>query len=180
MLSLLPVLLVSRFWILRHQHRQRKPGGGKQRQQQQHRVLEEYEWLRDGFFTATVLMCIASTGSLAWYCWRSIAVYEQAAVVVDRKIMEAEAEAKAAAASSAANMTSSQVAALLGGIQAEREANIEGLATVMLLDPWYRKVCNPLYSTVPYLTFSILFLYTYFYYSAFFFSGSSTSQSCGS
>lgn len=119
MLSILPVLFISRFWILRHQTR----------------ALED--WIRDGFFAVAILMCMATTSALAWYCWRSIDEYKQATAIVDQK-MEGVVRNSGIDTS---KMTMAQLSAFMEKIQAERASNIEGLATMMLLDSWYRRVC---------------------------------------
>ena len=119
MLSLLPVLFVSRFWILRHQTR----------------ALED--WIRDILFAVAILMCMATTSILAWYCWRSVDVYKQAAAIVDQK-MEG---AVTSSGVDTSKMTTAQLSAFVEKIQAERASKIEGLATMMLLDSWYRRVC---------------------------------------
>lgn len=111
-------ILLSRFWVIRHQRR------GPE------------DWIRDVLFATSTLLCIATTSCLAWYCWESIEVYKQATLVVDQKLLEKAANSTIDLAS----MTAAQLADLNSKIQAERNYKIEGLATIMLLDPWYRRV----------------------------------------
>ena len=64
-------------------------------------------------------------------------MYKQATVIVDQKM-------EGAVRSSGVDtnqMTTSQLSAFMEKIQAERAYKIEGLATIMLLDSWYRRVC---------------------------------------
>lgn len=118
LLAIVLIMLVSRFWIIRHQPR------------------EKEDWVRDIFFGASALLCLASTSCLAWYCWKSIEVYQLAAVVVDQQIA---AHARHSTVD-LTHMTAAQVAALQSQISEERRSKIELLVTVMLLDSRYRRV----------------------------------------
>ncbi|RPB18358.1 hypothetical protein L211DRAFT_815638 [Terfezia boudieri ATCC MYA-4762] len=111
------IVLVLRFWVIR----------------QQRRGLED--WVRDIIFIAGALLCLASTSCLLWYCWESIEVYRYATVVVDQKIT---AQARNSTVG-LTHMTATQLAALQSQNSEQRELSIELMATVMLLDPWYRR-----------------------------------------
>ena len=88
-----------------------------------HQQRRREDLIRDIFFNTGAVLCLATTSCLVWYCWKSMEVYQYAAVVVDQKM----------AAQASTRMTDAQLAE-------QRESSIDLMAAAMLLDPWHRRV----------------------------------------
>lgn len=110
LVSILFVLLVARFWVLRHTERRRA------------------DWIRDILYVLALFSCVGITTCLAYYCWKMISAYERAAIYVDHQMAEAARNSTQEAEQSQAE------------VQQKRAVLIEGAVTVEMLSSWYRRV----------------------------------------
>ena len=113
------IVLVLRFWVIRHQRRE----------------LED--WVRDIFFATSSILSLATTSCLAWYCWKAMKAYQLATVLVDQEI-----------AAQARDSTVSLTGMTAKQLSEKRESKIELIATVTLMGTWYRRVLISPASTI--------------------------------
>ncbi|KAI5811300.1 hypothetical protein DFH27DRAFT_20296 [Peziza echinospora] len=111
-------LLLCRTYILRHKERRRA------------------DWLKDIQFWGACVLCMLTTGTLAWYCWQMIHTYEDMGTLVDQGMAEAAKNSTV----DLSKASEQELAVIMQKLKAQRENGIELLTQREMLNSSYRRV----------------------------------------